>query len=458
MTRARAALLLALLPFALAAVLVRAEGPLYVGGPPQSGSFPNGNPGSVEGQAYRWVNDATHTPFPLSYWTDQGNLGILSKSAADGLVAQAFQAWQDIPTANISFTKTGNLGANVTASNALAVQNALYDCSTLPGDPAGGIAKPRTIIYDDAAGSIITALGEDPNSTLGFADTPCLESDGTNNYFTRGYAVLNGKFTDTAADQLNLKAVMIHEFGHMIGLDHSQINVECYTSLGGCSADALAGLPTMFPYLIDGTAMSTPATDDIAGLSALYQETVNNPPNQVPFVSSTGHLIGHVFFSDGETAAQGFNVVVRQVDNPATPQDESKIIAVSNVSGALFTADEGNVLVPVPGLTPSPYGSHDEADIGKFDIPGLPPGDYTVEVEALEQDFVLGSGVGPIGSYLGFEFPMPGSCTTQFWNNTGSTVCDNSTPITVTAGSTTTGVDIILTGTGPRYDAYEDGP
>jgi hypothetical protein len=52
---------------------------------------------------------------------------------------------------------------------------------------------------------------------------------------------------------------------------------------------------------------------------------------------------------------------------------------------------------------------------------------------------------------------MPGSCTTQFWNNSGSTVCDNSTPITVGVG-TTTPVDITLTGTGPRYDAYEDVP
>ena len=139
-------------------------------------------------------------------------------------------------------------------------------------------------------------------------------------------------------------------------------------------------------------------------------------------------------------------------------QDESRIYAVSNSSGALFTADEGNVLVPVPGLTPNPFGSQNEALIGTFDIPGLPPGDYTIEVEALDQDFVLGSGIGPIGSFLGFEFVMPGSCTTQFWNNSGSTLCDSSTPITVTAGSTTTGVDIILTGTGPRYDAYEDGP
>lgn len=453
MTRARAALLLGLLPFALAAIVLRAEGPLYVGGPPQSGSFPNGNPNSVPGGPYRWINDATHTPFPLTYWTDQGTLGVQTKAQADALVQAAFQAWQDIPTANISFTKAGDLGGNVTASNAIPVQNALYDCTTLPGDPAGGIAKPRTIIYDDSSGSIMIALGEDPNSILGFADTPCLESDGTYNYFTRGYAVLNGMFA--VSDPVDLQAVMTHEFGHMIGLDHSQINVECLNGLG-CSPDALAGLPTMFPTLVDGAAMSTPATDDIAGLSELYPDP--------SFNTSTGRITGHILFSDGVTPAQGYNVVVRQVDNPGTMQDESKIIAVSNVSGYLFTADAGNPLVQVntPTFqTPSPFGWNDPAQmaqIGMFNVPGLPPGDYTVEVEKLDDSFTLGSGVGPIGTYLGFQFLMPGSCTTQFWNNSGSALCDASTPITVTAGSTTTDVNIILNGTPPRFDAWEDGP
>jgi len=450
MTRARAALLLGLLPLVLAAIVVRAEGPLYVGGPANVPGQPVAN--SVEGLPFRW----DPTQFPLTYWTDQGSLGTLTKAQADALVQQAFQAWQDVPTASISFSKAGDLGANVTASNILSVQDALYNCSTLPGPPAGGIPQPRTIIYDNSLGSILIALGEDPNSTLGFADALCLSSDGVNNFFNRGYAVMNGKNLNVT----ELKAVMIHEFGHMIGLDHSQINVEC-AGFFGCSsdADALAGLPTMFPILADALAMSTPATDDTAGLSELYPETANNPPNQVPYLATTGRISGRILFSDGVTPAQGFNVVVRQVDNPATPKDESLTTAVSNISGYLFTADAGNALVQASGLTPSPFGSRDQTLIGLFNIPGLPPGNYTVEVEALDDTFVGGSGAGPIG-ILGFQFPMPGSCATELWNNTESAneLCDTSTPITVTAGSTTTGINIILNGTPPRYDAWEDGP
>ena len=131
----------------LAGIPAQGEGPLYVGGDPSlAGGFVTGTP--VEGKPFHW-NPAQ---FPITFWTDQGNLGGLSKTGADGadaLVQQAFQVWQDVATASITFSRAGDLGGNVTGSNIVAVQDAIYNCSTLPGDPAGGIAKPRTIIYDD---------------------------------------------------------------------------------------------------------------------------------------------------------------------------------------------------------------------------------------------------------------------------------------------------------------------
>jgi hypothetical protein len=418
----------------LAVIAARAGGPLYVGGPPP---FAPGVP-------FVWTIN------PLTYWTDLGSLGVMNNSDANNLVQEAFQAWQDVPTATINFSRAGPLGADVNASNILSVFDSIEGCG-----PLGGIAKDRSIIYD-VDGSAVEAAGMDKNSVLGFATAACLSSNGLNsNYFQRGYAVLNGRFLDGIDTPLNpevpvgdFKAVMIHEFGHMIGLDHSQINLDCLTGGPACDLD---GVPTMFPVLIDAAAMSTLATDDIAAISALYPEAT--------FPTSTGRITGHVLFSDGQTPAQGFNVIARKTDNPL-------VTAVSCVSGFLYTADVGSPLIP--SWYGSPYGSRDQTLIGYYDLPGLPPGDYTVEVEAIHNSepipFVGGSGLGPIGD-LGFQFPLPSllppPCTPEYLVSGATATCNSAdaTELTVGAGPpVTTGTDVILIGTPPRYDAWEDVP
>ena len=96
------------------------------------------------------------------------------------------------------------------------------------------------------------------------------------------------------------------------------------------------------------------------------------------------------------------------------------------------------------------------------------PGSYTVEVEAIyntgEHAFVGGSSVGPIGNY-GFQFPLPSllppPCTPEYLVSGATATCNSAsaTTLTVDAGSVvSTGTDVILIGTPPRYDAWEDGP
>ena len=427
---------------AVVAVAARATGPLYVGGP-----------GAVPGVPYRWTIN------PLTYWTDLGNLGTQTNSQADSLVASAFQVWQDAPTSNLGFSAAGELGADVTANNILDVLNAIEGCGAL-----GGIAKDRSIIYDVDGSAVAAILGPaNENNVLGFASPACPGSNGVDsNYFTRGYSVLNGRFLDGIDTPTNpevpateFKAVMIHEFGHLLGLDHSQINLDCLTGGPGCD---LQGLPTMFPVLIDAASMSTLATDDVAGISELYPGAT--------YASSTGRITGHVLFSDGATPAQGFNVIARRTDNPL-------VIAVSNVSGFLFTSCEGNsVTSPYHDCGPSitPFGSRDQDLIGFYYLPGLPPGNYAVGVEAIHNSdpipFVGGSGVGPIGN-LGFQFPLPSllptlpPCTPEYLVSGATATCSSAaaTVISVAAGSTvSTGTDVVLIGTPARYDAWEDGP
>lgn len=417
---------------ALVGIAAWAGGPLRVGG-----TF------GVEGQAFRWNID------PVTYWTDQGDLGTQVNADADILVAAAFQVWQDVPTATITFSAAGELGADVNATNILAVLSELANCAA----PLT-IARDRSIIYD-VDGSAVEALGEDPNLVVGFALAGCESTDGINNSFERGLALLNGKFidgqppgpTNPEISLTEFEAAFIHEFGHLIGLDHTQINLNCLTSF--CGADDLEGVPTMFPALIS-LEMATLSTDDIAAVSELYPAAT--------FTTTTGRIQGQILFSDGVTPAQGFNVIARQVDDPVTDTvDESRRIAVSSVSGFLFTACEGNP-VSIPGdcsfLTF--FGSRDQTLIGFYEIPGLPPDkSYTIEVEAIDPGFIVGSGVGPIGE-LGFQFPLPGP--PEFHTLGESDTDDPAAPgfeIPLTAGGVEPAIDIILNGTPPRFDAWE---
>ncbi len=421
---------------AIVFILATIIGPAYAGGP----LFVTGVNATQPGNPYRWTLN------PIPYKTDQGGLGNQTSSQANILVSAAFQTWQNVPTTNISFQNTGQLGFDVTGATILPFGNAIGNCSDA--------SQPVNSIIYDSDGTILTALGLDNNSVLGFASSIC--SDDTAGVYTRGWAVLNGRVLDgqpNTSSHLSVgidtfKAAFVHEFGHLIGLDHSQINLNCLTD-SFCSAADLAGLPTMFPILIDAS-QATPKTDDKAMVSVLYPTPGFGP--------TTGRIQGNIFFADGKTPAQGYNVIARLVG-------DTRRTAVSCVSGFLYTAGVRNPLVSDGSSVDLIFGSHDQKLIGYYDIAGLPPGDYTIEVEAINNSgglpFINDSGVGPVGSDLGFQYKMPGSCAPQFLNYPSLPTDSCSALSTVSAGAgitANTKTDVILLGTPPRFDAWEDEP
>jgi len=144
------------------------------------------------------------------------------------------------------------------------------------------------------------------------------------------------------------------------------------------------------------------------------------------------------------------NVIARRVDDPGTTEDESRRVAVSVVSGYLFT---GSVGQSVSGTNNSGYGtgSRDATLIGYYEIP-VPPGTYTVEVEGIHPAFDGGSSVGPLDPPIWIPGPS------EFWQSDESafdSVTDKD-PITVSAGQTVDHADIILNGASSRFDQFED--
>lgn len=370
------------------------------------------------------------TAVAINYQTDNGPLSAsVTQGQAQTRVRDMFDVWQDVASASISYARSGFISDVGTFTDGDV--STLAEYNAVVGDCGAGNQSP--VIYD-ANAAILIALGDDEESVIGFAG-PCALDFGAGEIVS-GRVLMNGLFQDgvdtannpelTAAE---FDATFVHEFGHFSGLDHSQINASC--GFAACSSDDLAGLPTMFPFLVSAT-QGTLSVDDIAWISKLYPVAGGGG-----FTATHGHITGTVFFSDGESHAQLVNVVARLVDNPGTPGvNESRTTAASNVSGYKFRFFHGN---PITNPPPSDLGSQSPAHIGFYEIP-LPPGNYTIEVETVDPQFVDGSSVGgPV------RIDMPGTAPAALG------------PINVAAGATSSANDVTLIGTDPRFDQFE-GP
>ncbi len=430
-----------------------AGGPLAVGGPA------NG----VSGAPLLWDNTK-----PIAYRVDGGplsqqpNSGTIVIDNATGVarVNRLFAYWSAVPTANLTLTNAGGLLA-VGSFPANGDVKTVTDFLTVAGDISGQAPDPNSCngggqspIMFDADGTIFDGLGLPPE-VIGFA-FQCTFNPTTGKIISAG-AILNGRFQDGInnpnANNFELTAAefdqaFTHEFGHFLGLGHSQINVDVLLNainIGAptCSTDDDAGMPLMFPVLGLCTAKTTAglpilAVDDAAWISKLYPVSSPPPAGKTSFNAAYGTISGTVFFSDGVTPAQGVNVIARNVNLPRSN-------AASAVSGYLFTGNPGQTVTCVNPAVPTaqtcsnlgdPFGSHDPGLIGHFEIP-LPPGTYTLQVESVFAGFAGGSSVGSLDPPI----PAPGTYS-------------SAVTVSVTAG-TATSFNITLHGTQPRFDAFE---
>lgn len=344
---------------------------------------------------------------PVLFTPDKGDLGLLSNSEAVQTTKDLFQLWEDVPTASITFNQDGQLPEDINGTNVLNFLN------NISGDLS-------PIIFDDD-GSVTDAIfGIGASAvTIGFAGHQLFfqTDDDDVGIIASGRAVMNGLFFDGLPNPSDLflgdfRGTFAHEFGHFIGLVHSQINLE------NLNINDPSNVPRMFPVSIEGMG-ETLHVDDLTSVSSLYPIS--------SFENSTSVISGRIFLPDGITQLQGANVIARSVSNP-------KVVAVSSFSGFLHL-DQSN---------PDNGGSGDPALAGFYEIRGLEPGDYIVSIEQVDPSF---SGASSVGS-LSDPITLPG--IPEFYNigesNDDAREC--ASIISVSKGEVVENIDIVINNPG----------
>lgn len=294
---------------------------------------------------------------PITYRTDKGSLGAFSNLTAKNMTIESFQVWQDVASSNIAFTNQGELPVDVDGTN---FTNYLDNFSD-------GI---NPVVFDNN-GAIIDAIfgiGAS-NDILGYAGSAYYDAGPNAGYYAEGESVLNGKFSQSPYNltEAQYKATIVHELGHFIGLDHTQINDEF--AADGITANDIY-IPTMYPTATDDdVSLASLNPDDIAAVSFLYPEP--------SFTTTTGKISG--------TAVRFDNSVVRGANVVAISATDELMNQISTVTDYFVQ------------------------NTGDYTIHGLSAGNYFIKIEPVIPSFTGGSSVGPYaedGNGISFINPV----------------------------------------------------
>ncbi len=223
-------------------------------------------------------NDAGRTPIKYSgagtvnLRYDLGPLGTRSKAQADAIVASAVALWTNVGTASITIGRGADLPVDVTTANVNTYDNVF-----------GDMVNP--VIYDTDGSIIDLLLGAGNKSSVlgfagsGFSHSTCL--------YAEGQAVISGflPISDTS-----MGITIAHEIGHLIGMDHTQLNAT--------QGIALTNRPLMYPIVNRNTV--TLHEDDESAVSALYPDATLN--------TVYGEISGTFVLADGTTPVRGANL------------------------------------------------------------------------------------------------------------------------------------------------------
>jgi hypothetical protein len=267
----------------------------------------------------------TFGPGTVPVYYDLGNLGTVTNyyvyppvqvtfdnSVGKQVVQAGFNSWSRIPTSSFRANVIGDFSLlglpNITSTNV--------------GDIIGGPEHPGVFVIFDEDGSIMQNFLGAPDGVLGISEPQY--ANGTT--ITMSWTVLNGSSIDPQDTKVqNFQGVATHEFGHALGMAHTQTNGAAYFYYDNVGPTTCSNLPyatnltkadveTMYPYInnrVGGTGIAQGnihTLDTTATFSDLYPGA--GWPN------SYGTITGKVYGLDGKTELTGVNVIARNIADP----------------------------------------------------------------------------------------------------------------------------------------------
>jgi len=316
----------------------------------------------------------------VKYRIDRGSLGDFDESTLQSSVNDVLSRWENVSSLDFSLDGDGLMPVNVDGTN--------YNDYLFSDGPLGY----SPIIFDDTGEILIDVMGEGAeNDILGFATARFFnvrnnqilsinESQSLINGYL--YKLSNRPGINNLTELLDeFKSTILHEFVHMVGLDHSQggqiEEYERFTRGEEVPELELDKFPIMFP--ISANPNLDLQRDDISSVNIAYPKS--------SIVNSTGSIRGSLL--NGTVPIKSANIIAYNVNNPLAEM----VTSASDVDGL----GQGN-----------------------FVLPYLSPGSYIIKVEPISQEFTDGSSVGlhsppenpsliPSSFYNGSEFVIQNS-------------------------------------------------
>lgn len=295
---------------------------------------------NIDGLPLKWEGTVVFHP-------EHGALkpGVLDNDQSVQMVMDALEQWASVPGVNLNIVQGPNLpdGGDTQLNNYKKFYGA---------DPSACYDNdPNTVCYSpiifDADGSITEEIFGTCKqfSMLGVAGYKDITGSSTDPRWLNiksGWAIFNGACMEPVVqkpgcppcnqviDEGKMRALILHEMGHFLGLAHAQVNPASYQTCldnGYCPQELSEHIPTMFPMMMAGANQNTLHEDDIVSMQRLYGDTEQGC-----------EISGRILASDGKTELRGVEVVARNVVESEMYED-----AISYVSGEeapRLTADD----------------------------------------------------------------------------------------------------------------------